>query len=76
MHIQHNYHLQDIAAALKEVSYLQYSKIIFSKQNVPMSKTHTDPWDRDFSSIAKTSLAFARLHMESGKPQGTQFIPL
>lgn len=54
-------------------------ELFLSKQNMPITKTHTDTWDnRGLSSHAKTSLAFAtdsKVDM-SGKLKATQLILL
>lgn len=74
MYIPQNYHLQDITAAPKCVIFSVFLNYFLQAECTNEESSHA--WDRDFSSVVKTSLTFARLHMESGKWQGTQFIPL
>lgn len=73
MYIQQNY-LQDITAAPKCVMFSVFLNYFLQAECANEQNSHA--WYRDFSSVAKTSLAFASLHVESGKPQGTQFILL
>lgn len=65
MYIPQNYHLQDITAAPKCVIFSVFLNYFLQAECTNEESSHA--WDRDFSSVVKTSLTFARLHMESGK---------